>query len=298
MTITAAQARYNYWLDKAALLDPNAYEWHGWATGGTDTGAGKRQFQLVVPTGEAWYVVQGWQMRGAVAPDSRRAYWFHRAGGVQSPLMLPGGTTVSTLCYGAPNWSAGTYNVGDTVYHAANQTYYVCTATTSAEPPGTGWIDDFGGFVYVCRPRLVIGKTTGLSNGTGYTDPEGLYYQRLERLKSLPILDLSVHVPTGNVGAYQDKPFPDSVHNALVVQASCHQGAWVGLFGIDSAAINLYHEISDNSQWRYGVADMYPVRPEIFQTGLRIMNATPDGTGTSYMECYGHCWYYSLPDDW
>lgn len=69
-----------YWTDKAALLDPAAYEIYRGAT-----------FNFTVPAGEAWYMVNGWNCRA-----SGGSRYDHRTLHVDSALLLPSGTYVES----------------------------------------------------------------------------------------------------------------------------------------------------------------------------------------------------------
>lgn len=148
-----------------------------------------------------------------------------------------------------------------------------------------------GGFAYICRPRMV-------QHLDKYKDPEALCYTRHKRLKSIALSELSVHVAPGASPTNAYAAFPGGVDKALIQQVSCHDAAWIGMFGNDAAAMNLYNEISDAHSQRYGAADKYPVRVETFDIGLCIQNGTASGTGVGYEQGYGHIWYQALPADW
>lgn len=69
-----------YWIDKAALLDPAAYRIYRGAA-----------FSFTVPTGECWYMVNGWNCRasGGIRYDQRTLH-------VDRALPLPAGTYVES----------------------------------------------------------------------------------------------------------------------------------------------------------------------------------------------------------
>lgn len=70
-----------YWQDQAALLDPDAYEYVQGAS-----------FTRTVPSGETWYMVNGWQLLPSAGGGP---YWFHRPADVNRALSLPEDTEIN-----------------------------------------------------------------------------------------------------------------------------------------------------------------------------------------------------------
>ncbi|MCA1400045.1 LamG domain-containing protein [Bradyrhizobium sp. BRP56] len=69
-----------YWKDRAALLDPAAYVfWKG-------------VFNVTVPAGETWYVVNAWATKIQGSDQ-----WYHRDLGIDECFQIPAGTTISTI---------------------------------------------------------------------------------------------------------------------------------------------------------------------------------------------------------
>jgi hypothetical protein len=159
-----SDAEKAYWQDKAALLDPAAYEFVS-GTGWTRT----------VPSGETWYAVSQYQTNSAGQQPIHQ-----RLGDVDQAIMLPAGTTIT------PSQNS---------------------------------------YLYICKPSLVTGSDSRYA-----TDPKGLYYSRLNSLRSLAINYLYVSVPgTLATGATATADFPTDFTKGLVVGVSVTEASWGGM---------------------------------------------------------------------
>lgn len=77
-------AENEYWKDRAAMLDPNAYEYHSGVFSVTNT----------VPT----YLLNGWQLTSG--GDATR-FWYHRKADIANALLITAGTSVQHV--GSPS---------------------------------------------------------------------------------------------------------------------------------------------------------------------------------------------------
>ena len=77
-----SEAETQYWQDRAALLDPAAYEF-----------IQGNSISRTVPAGEMWWVVNAWWCE---VIESGGGTWFHRQANVDQALPLSGGTTIVT----------------------------------------------------------------------------------------------------------------------------------------------------------------------------------------------------------
>jgi hypothetical protein len=78
----AWSSEHRYWADKAALLDPAAYEYV--------SGAG---WSRTVPEGETWHAVNVWRV---IVAGTERHRWFHRKADADAAMPLPAGHTLAT----------------------------------------------------------------------------------------------------------------------------------------------------------------------------------------------------------
>jgi hypothetical protein len=78
-TMTADEV--TYWQDQAALLDPDAYEWHS-----------GNSVSMTVTAGETWYIVNGWNLKATGAGTT----WYHRPADVNRALACSAGTVIET----------------------------------------------------------------------------------------------------------------------------------------------------------------------------------------------------------
>jgi hypothetical protein len=114
-----------------------------------------------------------------------------------------------------------------------------------------------GGYVYYADPALVVDGDPRYEN-----DPRGLYFERLQRLTTLPIRDVVIEwISNGITGKEFAATLPDDFDGAIVVNASTYDAPWVLLGGI-----NLLDEINNNHTTRTARSLMCPFRRETFST--------------------------------
>lgn len=222
----------DYWRDRAALLDPAAYE-HIQGTGWTQT----------VPVGQTWYALNLWHV------EVGSAYKFLRVADASRPLMLPAGT--------------------------------VLTADAVQQ-----------GFAYLCKPSLVTGDDR-------YDTPRDLYYERIDRLRTLALHDLAATVSAGtSPGVLSSASFPNDFDAGLITLVSVHDVGWVILNGPTSLSMNLLNEISDEHQLRIAEAVMVPFNRDTTFDEIQVTPASVLGNGGTSVEGYGVVSYHKLPVDW
>jgi hypothetical protein len=148
---------------------------------------------------------------------------------------------------------------------------------------------------YTCRPELVICKDKRYQD-----DPKGLYYQRMNRLRSLPSLSHRVDFPSGSpYGVTADVLFPDDLGAAMCLSYSNSNASWGALIIAGGAlgAMNVGNEISDDHQNRIGERTMFPFARSVF-TGLRARGGSVLGGNDPYIKGNAQITYCKLPADW
>jgi hypothetical protein len=136
-------------------------------------------------------------------------------------------------------------------------------------------------FAYLCRPALVL-------DDPRYEDGRGLYFERLARLRELPLHTIG----TATQGQHTQKtiPFPTDFERGLIVAVSTFDLAWTILVGPNFAAINTLNEISDRNPIRFSEKVTIPFQRSVF-TAMRIQGLSNySGQSTLY--------YCKLPVDW
>lgn len=121
-------------------------------------------------------------------------------------------------------------------------------------------------FAYLCKPALVVG-------GASYATPRTLYFNRVNRLRTLALNVLRVATVEGAaVGTIYEASFPTDFTNGFITGAATFDAAWVILrSGIDGP--NLLSEISDNHAARLAENIMLPfVRTTHDRIGVRGAN--------------------------
>lgn len=135
------------------------------------------------------------------------------------------------------------------------------------------------GFAYICQPELVVGDPR-------YDNPRALYYERLARLRTLPLQVLGL--PTQRSGQQHATLFPATVDRALITAVSTFDLAWTVLGS--AASINTLNELGDgNQQIRFSEAVMIPFTRSVFDR-IRVKDAGLFGQSA--------VWYHELPEDW
>lgn len=114
-----------------------------------------------------------------------------------------------------------------------------------------------GGYIYYADPALVIEGDARYA-----TDPRGLYYQRLARLRTLPVRDAIIEwISNGVTGREMTLTLPADFERAIVVNASVFDSTWVLLGGI-----NLVDEINNWHTQRVGSSLLCPFERSTFST--------------------------------
>jgi len=225
-----------YWKDKAALLDPNAYRFYNT----TDDGAG---WSATVPSGETWYLLNAWHIVDSTSTD----FDFMRLCDTNRSIQLPAGTVIKA----------------DSAQSA---------------------------FAYVCKPALV-------NTDARYDEPKELYYERINRLRSLTQYKQYVYVAGGStIDVNITSSFPTDFTNGLIVSANAMDVSWVTI-GPAGSGMNLHYEISDRHQIRFAEAITVPFNRTVFPL-LKTNPATVSGAVGTTVEGRASVRYYKLPSDW
>lgn len=164
--------------------------------------------------------------------------------------------------------------------------------------PGTTFTNAFAfSHVYICKPELVTGVDPRYASGLL---AKNLYFQRKQRLFTLPIFNLTVDVPnTTPFGTVVDSAFPVDFDYGLVAEVSSFDVSWVGLLSVGGAGgtMNLDQEVSDDHQSRFTNVTSTPFSRTIFPSIRSRPSTISGGTGTT-LGGFGNVWYYKLPADW
>jgi hypothetical protein len=156
-------------------------------------------------------------------------------------------------------------------------------------PSGTT-LDAPDGFAYVSEP---------ITDDPRYASGESakaLYYERLRRLRSLPIRVLSIDTTGRPMGVTISAPFPADVRRALIVEASAMDVAWVALQG-PPEGVNLFNEISDDHELRNAHGLLLPFDTATFP-GIFTRPASVSGKPDEAMPGSATILYVALPEDW
>jgi hypothetical protein len=159
------------------------------------------------------------------------------------------------------------------------------------------------GFAYYARPKMVFDIDARYT-----TDPEGLYYERLERLESLPIRHTNAHIPAGsNVGAIAGKLFDwgdTETQYGILRHVSTHDIAWTILVGnkrdgVYMDAMNTLDEVSDSHTIRFAESVICPFSRSLWN-GIWAKSASYAGDYSSNSSNEGHAVvsWSKLPADW
>lgn len=228
----AQTAENRYWRDKAACLDPDAYDY--------SQGAG---ISVTVPQGATWYGMNLMFMKQGTS------MYYQRSLDVDLAIMMPQGST----------WT-----------------------TTTA----------FAGFMYICKPEKVYSDPR-------YADSKDLYYSRLDRLRTLPLRRITVHIPAGMTMQYQPStPFPNDFEKGLVTHVSSEDVAWVALNNPNGPAVNTFWELNNEHRIRVAEKLMVPFKRSVF-TEVKAAGSTTAGTlADPTLSGDGVVHYVALPADW
>jgi hypothetical protein len=299
------------WADRAALLDPAAYEW----VVGANAVCGP------VPAGEVWYVVNSWgvissidhNVTGTVVSGDQAFTAAGLTGDEGGEFITGPGVAAGRLLLEA---SAGAGRLNAAATAGATDTYRLFTTdylrklraeleSVEVMTPGTTRSTaPFGGYLYVAKPKVVIDADPRYT-----TDPKALYWSRLATLRTLAVHRLDLKVPpSATVNTVWTKDFPADFVNGLLVKVVCQDGAWFGLNHPTNGAMNTWHEISDYHSIRYAEPVLCPFLrttfPQIRLAGANLIgnNQMPYGSGygggVQPVPALGGCHYFKLPEGW
>ena len=222
-------AKDRYWRDRAAALDPDAYEF-----------VSGQNWSRTVPEGATWYLANAWWVKAG------SGYGFLRKCDAGNMLMLPAGTTIAT--------------------------------------------NNTSGYAYICKPELVTADLR-------YDYPEDLYYERLDRLREMPLRVINVNMPSGqNDPAIRTATFPADFDRALVVSVSSMDIAWTCLVGAQWG-MNTLNEISDDHQMRRAEPVLIPFQRSNFDK-VSIRGACVVGNSQQSLQGWSAVYYHVLPEGW
>jgi hypothetical protein len=170
------------------------------------------------------------------------------------------------------------------------------------------------GFVYYARPSLVQG-----SDARYQTDPKGLYYERLMRLRSLELNIINGYVQqawaAGTPFSGDTVAFPTDFERGLLVHVSNLNASWLAICSKDGAGafqniINLDDELDDIRPMRFTKSVLLPFNratfPQMFvgHSSMHWTDANPNDPilpvfpGAQTYPAEGALHYYKLPSDW
>jgi hypothetical protein len=122
---------------------------------------------------------------------------------------------------------------------------------------------------HICRPALV-------SSGPRYEDPRALYFERLARLRSLPITEVVGTVADGAPhGTTAHVDLPADFDFGMVVGASVYDAAWVTLNGW-----NMLDEVNNDHSVRFARGLLAPF-PRSSMPFLLMCGGARDGMPAS-----------------
>jgi hypothetical protein len=325
---TMSQAELSYWQDRAAMLDPRAYVFqHG------------PGLSLTVPAGKRWYARNLWGIMGEYRIDpgcSTVATVGPDAFVLNDPSLTPAdvGKRVSgSVIPNAPG--------SKTFLVSASAGRGIMSAPATAVVSGFTvhlWIDRYlreptmeraqlmpGGetilgapassaevaTIYVCQPELVVPPPYGSGTDSRYTtDPQLLYYTRLQTLSTLTPYHASAAVPPGAPpGAAAAAPIPYDFKYGLAMGVTVMDAPWVVLSALHGGGLNLWDEISDFHMLRFATDGfLLPFSRSIF-TQVTVMGGSvggdrvsPVGGGAGSTQpplaSRGSMRYFKLPSGW
>lgn len=147
------------------------------------------------------------------------------------------------------------------------------------------------GFAYICDPSLV-------TSDARYGDAKKLYFDRMNKLSTLGLNEISVSIPAGSAQINVTADFPTDFSNGIVTLVSNHDVSWVGL-NSPSGSMNTQNEISDDHQWRAARAVTIPFQQSVFpKIAARAASVTGVASGFSSLAGYAALLYVKLPAGW
>lgn len=154
-------------------------------------------------------------------------------------------------------------------------------------------------YAYLCKPQLVF---TADSRYT--SDPKGLYFTRLDRLRQLAVNEIVGTITNASPnGTTVEVAFPTDFSYGLLTAASTYDASWSGLGNYDNsnvllANLNNLNEINNDHAIRFAESIMAPFSRTIFpKLTVRGGNKAGDTT-TVTLNGFGQMLYHKLPSDW
>jgi hypothetical protein len=130
-----------------------------------------------------------------------------------------------------------------------------------------------------------------------YSDPKGVYHERLARLKTLMPSVVTATMASGQAqGTTATALFPTTFTNGLAMGAHAQDVAWACLGNV-SNLINLNDEISDDHQLRFAASFMVPFVRATFP-GVICRGGNVAGTATTTIAGTASIIYVPTPSDW
>jgi hypothetical protein len=163
--------------------------------------------------------------------------------------------------------------------------------------PGVVFTPSFAfSHIYICKPELVTGSDARYSSGL---KAKNLYYQRLQRLYTIPVSNLTVPVPnTTPFGTGVVVNFPNDFTYGMICEVSSFDVAWTGLLTASGLGVmNLDHEVADDHESRMTNVTLTPFALSAFPS-VKSRAASISGTTGTMLSGFGNVFYYKLPVDW
>lgn len=166
-------------------------------------------------------------------------------------------------------------------------------------PPGfTLRVSDYDtGTAYYADPSIVQATDSRYQ-----TDPKGLYFERINRLRTIPFEYVGCHIPVNSlpgVAPKRNMPFPTDCERILLRHIDCHDGCWLILYNGVGSAMNTQNEVDDIRPVRFTKSMMVPIRrsdyPSIY---LGHGNAQNNPAGVQTYNGWGTAQFQRLPADW
>lgn len=138
-------------------------------------------------------------------------------------------------------------------------------------------------------------------------DPKGLYFERLARLRTLPLHMVGVHRPVGTTLAAANPErlnyFPAGHDRILLRHVDCHDGCWVilqsGNLDTITNGMNTQDELDDVRPMRLTRTVFAPILRSV-HSAIRLGHAsiTGDMNQPQTYDGWGSVHYNVLPSDW
>lgn len=207
-----------------------------------------------------------WQHQAALLDPAAHVYTMANNGGPSSvTLTVP----ASTTWYARNLWWTRANDAGEGTYPSK---FHRCVAADEALSLQAGMTVVHNGvplgntpFSYLCQPELVIP-----SDARYVTDPKGLYYTRLARIRGETVGGLSAvtQFDLGFGGRGSTASIPIGCTRGMVMQINCHDSLYVYMTGsVGGQALNLQGELSDNLVFPGSPATTLPVTAEAIPYG-------------------------------